>query len=95
LIEACEELLQSKIWLNLASASAPSAKPRSRKAGQRQKARPKMSLPPERSTAVAQHPETCLVVEQFLSRFCRVPVKESCDRAEAPRCAFRLEQKGI
>ena len=42
------------------------------------------------SAVTAHHPEACLIVEALLSEIIGVPVKERCDRTEAPRCCFEI-----
>ena len=44
---------------------------------------------PLAATAV-HHPETCSAMESFVSEFVGAPVTEECDRADRPRCRFRL-----
>jgi len=42
------------------------------------------------SAATAHHPEACLIIEALLSEIIDMPVKERCDRGEAPRCCFEV-----
>lgn len=44
---------------------------------------------PLAATAV-HHPETCSAMESFVSEFVGAPVQQECDRADRPRCRFRL-----
>jgi predicted ArsR family transcriptional regulator len=43
------------------------------------------------SAVVREHPETCALMEKFLSRLCGTRVKETCARGKTPRCLFRLQ----
>jgi predicted ArsR family transcriptional regulator len=40
------------------------------------------------NAVVAEHPETCLMVETFLSRAIHAPVHEQCERGAQSRCRF-------
>lgn len=42
------------------------------------------------SAVTAHHPEACLIVEALLSEIIGIPVKERCNRGEAPRCRFEI-----
>ena len=44
---------------------------------------------PLAATAV-DHPETCSAMESFVTEFVGAPVTQECDRADRPRCRFRL-----
>ena len=39
---------------------------------------------------VAEHPETCLLVQNFLERAIRAPVREHCERGAHSRCRFAV-----
>ena len=39
---------------------------------------------------VAEHPETCQMVETLISELVKVEVREECDRTETPKCRFLL-----
>ncbi|HEX6590139.1 MAG TPA: helix-turn-helix domain-containing protein [Longimicrobiales bacterium] len=43
------------------------------------------------SRVVADTPEACGLVESMVAEITRQPVREVCDRAGRPRCAFRIE----
>jgi predicted ArsR family transcriptional regulator len=45
------------------------------------------------STAVAQHPEVCQLAEALLVEITGATVREQCDRAGAPRCAFEISAR--
>ncbi len=42
---------------------------------------------------VAEHPETCYMVEKFLAGIIRAPVRESCLRGQYPQCRFTVGPK--
>jgi predicted ArsR family transcriptional regulator len=41
---------------------------------------------------VAEHPETCKIVESMVAEIVRAPVEESCMRDGSPRCSFVIRQ---
>ena len=43
------------------------------------------------AAVVAEHPETCQMVETLISELVGVGVKEQCDRTDSPKCRFVLE----
>jgi predicted ArsR family transcriptional regulator len=43
------------------------------------------------SAATARGPEACRALEALLTEFVGVPVRESCDRGERPRCCFQID----
>lgn len=42
------------------------------------------------SAAVVEHPEMCELVESLVAEIVGVPVRERCDRGEAPKCCFEV-----
>ena len=46
------------------------------------------------AAVVAEHPETCVMVETFLSRVIRAPVRESCLRGLKSQCQFAIGAYG-
>jgi predicted ArsR family transcriptional regulator len=48
---------------------------------------------PLAATAV-HHPETCSAMESFVTEFVGAPVMQACERADRPRCRFRLPPDG-
>jgi predicted ArsR family transcriptional regulator len=42
------------------------------------------------ATVVAEHPETCQMVETLISELVESEVKEDCDRTGTPRCRFTI-----
>ena len=44
------------------------------------------------ASVVAEHPETCQMVETLISELVGVKTVEQCDRAETPRCSFALSK---
>jgi len=44
------------------------------------------------SAVVREHPETCTLVEKFLSRLCGTRVEETCARGKTPQCHFQLQE---
>jgi predicted ArsR family transcriptional regulator len=42
------------------------------------------------AAAVIEHPEVCNLAETLVGEIVGVPVKESCDRGEPPRCCFEI-----
>lgn len=40
---------------------------------------------------VADHPETCYMIERFLTGLARAPVRESCLRGPHPQCRFTVD----
>jgi predicted ArsR family transcriptional regulator len=42
------------------------------------------------AAAVAEHPEVCNLAETLVGEIIGVPVKESCDRGESPKCCFEI-----
>lgn len=48
---------------------------------------------PLAATAV-HHPETCSAMESFVTEFVGAPVMQECDRADRPRCRFRVSGDG-
>jgi predicted ArsR family transcriptional regulator len=42
------------------------------------------------AAVVAEHPETCQMVETLVSELLGAPVVEKCDRSDTPRCCFVL-----
>lgn len=45
------------------------------------------------AAAVVEHPEVCEVAEALVAEIVGLPVRESCERAESPRCRFEIEEK--
>ncbi len=45
------------------------------------------------ATAVAEHPEVCQLAEALVAEIMGVKVRERCDRAGTPRCAFEVTGK--
>ena len=45
------------------------------------------------SAVVREHPETCALVEKFLSHLCGTRVEETCARGKAPQCHFQLQER--
>lgn len=46
------------------------------------------------AAVVAEHPETCLMVETFLAQVVRAPVRESCLRGLKSQCQFAIGSYG-
>lgn len=46
------------------------------------------------SAAVRAHPEACVVLEAMLSELLQVPVRERCERSNAPACRFEVQANG-
>ena len=42
------------------------------------------------ASVVAEHPETCQMVETLISELVDSTVKEDCDRTGTPRCRFTI-----
>ncbi len=43
--------------------------------------------------AVGEEPRSCLAMESMLEEFTGLPVSESCDRGEHPRCRYLVDSK--
>jgi predicted ArsR family transcriptional regulator len=44
------------------------------------------------AAAVAEHPEVCNLAETLVGEIIGVPVKESCDRGDPPKCCFEVRK---
>jgi predicted ArsR family transcriptional regulator len=44
------------------------------------------------ATVVAEHPETCKIVESQISEIVGAKVRERCSREESPRCCFEITE---
>jgi len=44
------------------------------------------------ASVVAEHPETCQIVEALISETVGAPVRERCDREESPQCCFEINE---
>jgi predicted ArsR family transcriptional regulator len=42
------------------------------------------------AAAVVEHPEVCELAESLVAELVGVPVRESCDRSESPKCCFEI-----
>ena len=42
------------------------------------------------AAAVVEHPEVCELAESMVAELVGVPVRESCDRGESPKCCFEI-----
>jgi len=42
------------------------------------------------AAAVVEHPEVCELAESLVAELVGVPVRESCDRGESPKCCFEI-----
>jgi predicted ArsR family transcriptional regulator len=42
------------------------------------------------AAAVVEHPEVCELAEALVAEIVGLPVRESCDRGESPRCRFEI-----
>jgi predicted ArsR family transcriptional regulator len=45
------------------------------------------------SAVVREHPETCALLEKFLSRLCGTRVEKTCARGKTPQCHFQLQER--
>jgi len=45
------------------------------------------------AASVLEHPEVCLLAESLLAEIIGATVREQCDRADSPRCAFEVTRK--
>jgi predicted ArsR family transcriptional regulator len=45
------------------------------------------------AAAVSEHPEVCELAEALVAELVGLPVRESCDRGESPKCCFEIEEK--
>jgi len=46
------------------------------------------------AAAVAEHPEVCELAEALVAELVGLPVRESCDRGESPKCRFEVWESG-
>src|SRR5215210_2243481 len=46
------------------------------------------------AAAVAEHPEVCELAEALVAELVGLPVRESCDRGESPKCRFEVRESG-
>jgi predicted ArsR family transcriptional regulator len=47
------------------------------------------------NNVVAEHPETCQLMESFLARALKADVREHCDRGKRSRCRFSISQNSV
>jgi predicted ArsR family transcriptional regulator len=45
------------------------------------------------AAAVIEHPEVCELAEALVAELVGLPVRESCERGESPKCRFEIEEK--
>jgi predicted ArsR family transcriptional regulator len=45
------------------------------------------------AAAVIDHPEVCELAEALVAELVGLPVRESCDRGESPKCRFEIEER--